>query len=285
MDKKIIDNLINQALSEDKAFSDITTKSLIAGNKISDAVIICKEDAVICGIDFAKKVFQKLDHSITVRSTVKDGAKVKKNTKILFIKGSTRAILSAERVALNFLTYLSGIATNTNHFVRAANNRKIQILDTRKTTPCLRAIERYAVKIGGGVNHRYDLQEMVLIKDNHREACAPKISITEAIDLCKKKSKGAIEIEVDNQKQFKEALSANPDIILLDNMSIPEMKKAVHLRNTSKHQPLLEASGGVNLKNISQIAKTGIERISIGALTHTHKSIDMSLELIKNKDN
>lgn len=278
-----INKLIAQALREDAVRKDITTNSLIPANHMSKGFIIAKEDAVICGLDIAKKVFQKLDPRVRFQSSLRDGARVKRNTKIAAVKGKTRALLTGERTALNFLGYLSGIATHTHHFVLKTRRSKAKILDTRKTTPGLRLLEKYAVKCGGGMNHRCDLSEMVLIKDNHREACDPHVSIPQAIRRIRRATRKILEIEVDNLNQFKQALAAGPDIILLDNMTCFQMKKAVAM-NTKiprKKRPLLEASGGITLQNVSAVAKTGVDRISIGALTHSHKAANISMELIK----
>src|SRR3989338_2995563 len=205
--------IVLQALQEDNAFHDITTQLLIDKNKISEAYIVAKEDAVLCGLDLAKKTFQKLDPRIQIRSSYKDGDKVTKNKKILSLNGKTRAILSGERVALNFLGHLSGIATLTHRFVKTAASSKVKIMDTRKTTPGLRALERMAVIAGGGTNHRVDLKDMILIKDNHRAALKTQLPIPKLIQNLRKKTNKILEIEVDNLVQLKAALGASPDII------------------------------------------------------------------------
>jgi len=278
-----LNKLIAQALREDAANKDITTNSLIPANHISQGVIIVKEDAILCGLDIAKQVFRKMDKKIHFRPLVKDGTKVKRGAKIAELKGKTRTLLTGERVALNFLGYLSGIATHTHQFVAKTRRSKAKILDTRKTTPGLRLLEKYAVKCGGGENHRSDLSELALIKDNHREACQPQLSIPQAIRCIRRKTKKKLEIEVDNLVQFKQALTANPDMILLDNMNCSQMKKAVTITRKILHKgrPLLEASGGITLRNVAAVAQTGVDRISIGSLTHSHKAIDVSLELIR----
>ncbi len=275
------DKIITQAFQEDAIRQDITTNLLVPLNKISEGCILFKEEGVVCGIEFAKQVFKKLDKSVKFSPLFKDGNPIKKNTKIVQIKGKTRALLSAERTALNFLGYLSGIATLTHQFVKQVKPYKAQILDTRKTTPGLRYLEKYAVKCGGGINHRVDLKEMVLIKDNHREVCHPQMSIPEIIALFRKKIKVPIEIEVDNFEQFKQAITVNPDIILLDNMTPVQMKKAVEFnkKNTQKKKILLEASGGITLRNVKKVAQAGVDRISVGALTHSHRAINVSMEI------
>jgi len=281
MDKKLFNNIITQALKEDAAKEDITTNALVPASSTTEAVILFKEDAVLCGLSIARQVFQNLDKNILFRTDLKDGDAVKKNSKVAFIKGKTRAILTGERTALNFLGYLSGIATNTRQFVDRIKPFKTKILDTRKTTPGLRELEKYAVRCGGGYNHRTSLKDMVLIKDNHRVISKRHLSLVEMIEQCRTKTKKPLEIEVDNLTQLQDALRGNPDYILLDNMSIPQLKQAVKITRSSSHKkPLLEASGGIRPNNVKAIAQTGVDRISIGALTHHRQAIDVSLEII-----
>jgi len=282
MELRALNHLIKQALHEDAAHKDITTNSLIPANQISQAIVIIREKAIICGLKVIEQVFKAQDPHIRFQAIHADGRKVKRNTIVAKLKGKTRALLTAERVALNFLGHLSGIATNTHQFVQKTHSTKVRILDTRKTTPGLRLLEKYAVKCGGGYNHRSDLSDLVLIKDNHRDACHPRLSIAEAIQCTKRKTRKTIEIEVDTLKQFKEALIANPDMILLDNMSCAQLKKAVAIARKipNKKRPILEASGGITIRNVAQVARTGIDCISIGSLTHTFNGIDVSLELI-----
>jgi len=283
MNNQKLDVLITQALREDAANKDITTNVLIPSNHVSEAAIIVNQEAVICGLALAKRVFQKLSPQIRFQTTFKDGANIAPGTQIATLKGKTRALLTGERTALNFLGHLCGIATKTYQFVQKTRQSKAQIFDTRKTTPGLRMLEKYAVTCGGGHNHRFDLENFVLIKDNHREACSPHLSIPQAIDRVREKTKKLIEIEVDNLTQFKQALSAHPDIILLDNMSCALMMKAVTMTYTiaRNKRPQLEASGGITLSNITAVAKTGIDRISIGSLTHSHNAVDINMELTK----
>jgi len=277
-----IDHLISKALEEDAHDMDITTNYLIPKESISEGFIVSKENSILCGIEIAKRLFQKLDPEIKFQAFFSDGDSLKKDNKIVHIKGKTRAILTGERTALNFLCYLSGISSNTNHFVKAVRPYKSQILGTRKTTPCLRKLEKYAVKCGGGINHRHNLKEMIMIKDNHRNIYHGKISLTDAILKFQKTHSEKIIVEVDTLAQFKEALNAQPNIILLDNMNLQQLRKAVKINKKlpSSKQSLLEASGGITLRNVRNIAKTGVDRISIGSLTHTHKAINMSLEVI-----
>lgn len=280
---KIIQQIITRALREDAADNDITTKSLIPFGQRSQALILIKEDAVVCGLTVMKKVFQELDPKTRIDSKFRDGARVRRNTVIASVYGKTRTLLTGERTALNFLAYLSGIATRTNRFAMLARHTRTQILDTRKTTPGLRDLDKYAVHCGGGYNHRRDLSEHVLIKDNHRTALHPALSIPEAIKKVRRQTRKKLEIEVDNLLQFDLALKARPDIILLDNMSCAQIRKAVQKTKTlpKQERPLLEASGGITLRNISAVARTGVDRISIGSLTHTHQAIDVSMELVK----
>lgn len=276
-----LNQLIRRALHEDAADDDVTTKALIPKQQISQAAILVKEDAIVFGIKVVERVFKLLDPRVQFQAIHSDGEKVKRGSVVAKLTGKTRAILTGERVALNFLGYLSGIATDTNKFVQETCHTKVKILDTRKTTPGLRILEKRAVKGGGGHNHRPDLSELVLIKDNHLNACHPHLSIAEAIKRARKKTKKAIEIEVETLSQFKEALSANPDIILLDNMNCAQMKKVVAITRKLPRakRPILEASGGITLRSVKRVAETGVDCISIGSLTHTHNGVDVSLEL------
>ena len=284
MNLKIIDKIIQQALDEDLHDGDITTNILIPSFLKSEAVITVKEPAIICGLPFARRVFQKLDRNIQLQFLVREGSSVKKGTTIILLRGKTRALLTGERVALNFLSYLSSIATKTHQFVEKVRPFNVKILDTRKTTPMMRIFERYAVGMGGGVNHRPNLNAMVMIKDNHHAACGHSESLEEMVKRIQKKTNKAVEVEVENIKQFKEAVAASVDIILLDNMSPAKIAEAVRWNRQQKitPKPLLEASGGIHLDNVVAYAKTGVDRISIGELTHSRKAIDISLDLIKN---
>ncbi|MCC6759502.1 MAG: carboxylating nicotinate-nucleotide diphosphorylase [Candidatus Omnitrophica bacterium] len=277
-EKNIISHIIQTALAEDRAYNDITTKTLVDKKQISQAYIISREDAVICGNAVIKEIFKKFDAKATVVSYHKDGDRIKKNEPVIFIKGPTATILSCERVSLNFLARLSGIATLTAEFVKQAG--KAKILDTRKTTPGLRELEKYAVVCGGGFNHRRDLSDMMLIKDNHLAAQAKDMTIADIIRKVRQEAKKKIELEVDTLKQFTEALQARPDIILLDNMTTAQLKTAVRLKKHAKSKVLLEASGGIDLRNIAKVAQTGVDRISIGQLTHSVKAVDFSLEFV-----
>ncbi len=274
--------IIAQALKEDIADGDITTDILISSHQISSAAIFAKEGAVLCGIEIVKKVFQALDKNIRVKALYQDGRRIKSGAKIISITGKTKAILTGERVALNFLSHLSGIATLTAQFVQEIHPFIMRILDTRKTTPGLRALEKYAVKCGGGQNHRANLSEWVLIKDNHIAACRKQIPLTALVKRAKRKTSKPVEVEVTNLKEFRQVLEASPDIILFDNMKSADIKKAaafLHTLKTTK-KPLLEVSGGITLKNVRTFARSGADRISVGALTHSPKAIDFSLEVL-----
>ena len=274
----IKDILIN-ALAEDIGTRDITTEAIIPSDKFVNAAFLAKEDCVICGLGEARVVFGLKDKKIKFTPLVKEGARVKRGKVIARISGKARGILTAERVALNFLSFLSGIATATREYVEAAKPRKVKIIDTRKTIPGLRILEKYAVRIGGGFNHRLSLDEMVMVKDNHLKVIGGHKKLTQLGRRYKS------EIEVEDLAGFRHALKLNPDIIMLDNMSIKDMKKAVSIRNnlspkTNRPSPKLEASGNITLKNIKKVASCGVDMISVGALTHSVKSVDISLEIL-----
>jgi nicotinate-nucleotide pyrophosphorylase (carboxylating) len=267
-----ISDIVKEALKEDIGKGDITTSSIVPASMKSKAIIIAKEEGVIAGLDIARDVFRELDRNIIFRKKVAEGDFVKKGEIIAEIEGSTRAVLSGERVALNFLQMLSGIATTTRKFVQLSG--EVVVLDTRKTTPCLRALEKYAVRVGGGSNHRFNLNEAVLIKDNHIEIAG---SVAKAIEMARKTGK-KIEVEVKNIKELAEAIEIKADIVLLDNMNVEQIKECVKfVRGRAK----VEVSGGVNLNNIKQIAKTGADYVSIGMLTHSPKALDISLYVLK----
>jgi nicotinate-nucleotide pyrophosphorylase (carboxylating) len=282
---------IKAALREDIGKRDLTSELIIPAEKNVNAVIITRQACMLCGLDIAKQVFKTQDKKIGFAPLARDGQYLKKDEVLARIKGKASSILTAERVALNFLTLLSGIATKTYEFVKAVRPYKVKVLDTRKTIPGLRELQKYAVRIGGGYNHRMSLSDMVLVKDNHIKVTRSQgHKVTSIIEKIRKKTgkKIKVEIEVKNLREFKEALKAAPDIIMLDNMKVSDIKKAVEIRRQmTKHYPLnairytlLEASGGITLKNVNKVASTGINMISVGALTHSVKSIDMSLEIL-----
>jgi nicotinate-nucleotide pyrophosphorylase (carboxylating) len=272
LSKNFIINTVKLALNEDLYPNGDITSELIKNNKIVKAKIISNENALVAGIDFAKLSFLLIDKKIKFKILKKDGSLVKKHSVIAIIEGIAKNILLAERVALNFLSHLSGIATKTNHFVKIVKG-KSKICCTRKTIPNMRVIQKYAVKVGGGLNHRFNLSDEYLIKDNH-------IASSNIIDVVKKaiqnKKGRKITVEVDNIKQLKKIIGLKFDRVLLDNMSIQNLKKSIKIIG-NKYQT--EASGNVNLKNIKKIASTKVNRISIGSLTHSVKAIDFKLEI------
>lgn len=278
LDPEKVDRIIRHALVEDIGRGDITTQLTIPKDKEIKAVLLLKEDCLICGLTVAERVFKLVNKDINFEPLVKEGKAAKSGKIIARISGKAASILTAERVALNLLSILSGIATKTREYVLEIEPFKTKITDTRKTIPGLRELEKYAVRIGGGYNHRIGLDEMILIKDNH-------IKVTEGYTKLPSVPKGyKIEIEVQNIEEFKHALRFKPDVIMLDNMNIKDIKLAVEIRNstpfTSHHpQTKLETSGGINLKSVKKIASCGVDIISIGELTDSVKAVDISLEV------
>ncbi len=274
------ERIIREALKEDIGRGDLTTNILVPPQAMAEAEIIMKEPAVICGMEIVSEVFKVLDRQVKIKILYPDGKFISKPQRVAVIKAKARAILTGERVALNFLGHLSGIATTTRAFVQAVKPYPAKILDTRKTQPGLRFLEKMAVRCGGGYNHRIRLDEMAMIKDNHL-AFSKEEALEKIIHRYRKQNK-TIEIEVTSLNQFQKALSAGTDIILLDNMNFSDMSTAVKMKRQlfGKRPPLLEASGGINLQNVRRIAQTGVDRISIGALTHSVKAINVSLELL-----
>ena len=274
-----VKQLIRQAIAEDMSHKDVTTKALIPETLMGKALIIIKGIGVIAGTDIAKQVFLKVDPKLEVDILIKDGTEAKAGDVAARVEGKTSSILRAERVALNFLQHLSGIASETSRYVQAVKGLATYITDTRKTTPGLRTLEKYAVYVGGGKNHRMHLADGILIKDNHiavlhRQGLIIKEIVTKARHKAPPELK--IEIEVKTPAEALQAAEAGADIIMLDNMSLNDMSQAVRL---VKGRALLEASGGVTLDNVRAVAETGVDRISIGALTHSPKALDISLEL------
>jgi nicotinate-nucleotide pyrophosphorylase (carboxylating) len=279
---KKIRPLIRQALKEDIGKGDITSQFTVGETACGLALVMAKQDGVLAGIDVCKEAFLAVDPELKAEVQIKDGEKVELGQVALTVQGKTRSILAAERTALNFLQHLSGIATLTNSFVEAVRGTRAKILDTRKTTPGLRALEKYAVACGGGQNHRMGLWDMVLIKDNHIEAAG---GVANAIRKVKEADHGRvkIEVEVQNLSQLEEALAEEPDIIMLDNMKPERMAEACRLvfshpaRDQGKLR--LEASGNVSIDNVRQIAECGVDFISVGAITHSAPAMDFSLQL------
>lgn len=272
--KNSINSLIILALTEDIGKGDITTNTLIPPNRKIRANIIAKQKGVIAGLPLISKIYKYLNKNIKVTLKVKDGAKVKEGQVVAIIKGPAHQILTGERTVLNFLGRLSGIATLTNQYVQKVREYGVTILDTRKTIPGWRELDKYAVKMGGGTNHRMGLYDAILIKNNH-------LAILGGIsNMNLRRSNIPFEIEARNLNEFTAALKMKPDIIMLDNMKLPEIKKAVQLRNKLSPKVKLEVSGGINLKNIRQFASTGVDYISVGALTHSAPALDIALHVI-----
>lgn len=269
-----IDKIILTGLKEDMPFGDITTDNLIDDNLKSEALLIAKDTGIIAGIDVAKRVFEIMDKKVVFDKRIEDGQRVKNGDIIAQIKGNTKALLKAERTALNLLQRLSGIATKTDILCEKIKGTNAKVVDTRKTTLGLRSLEKYAVKIGGGHNHRFSLSDGVMLKDNHIKAAG---GIKEAIQKIKKYIPHTIKVEVETEtlEQVREALEAGADIIMLDNMGVDNMKKAVKIISG---RAISEASGNVNLDSIFEIAKTGVDIISVGALTHSVSAFDISMK-------
>ncbi len=268
---------VKKALAEDIGSGDVTTDAIVPEKTQANGTIVLEEDAVIAGLEIAEAVFKQLDAEIRFAASYKDGARALKGKVIAEISGKARTLLTGERTALNILQRLSGIATLANSFVKAVDGLNVRIADTRKTTPNLRIFEKYAVLMGGGHNHRFGLYDAVLIKDNHINIAG---SIKEAVKRVKQNMPHTmtIEVETTNLKEVKDALTAGADVIMLDNMSIPMMKKAVAMINK---KAVVEASGNINIKNVRDVALTGVDIISIGALTHSYKAVQMSMEITK----
>jgi nicotinate-nucleotide pyrophosphorylase (carboxylating) len=268
--------LLRHAVEEDLGHGDITTSLLVPEENESRALYIAKGNFVLAGIPFAREVFNLLDRSTAFQVFFNEGSKVSKGSILAEVSGKTRVLLAGERTSLNILQRLSGIATLTSHFVDAVRGTKAKILDTRKTTPCHRFMEKYAVRMGGGVNHRFGLYDGILIKDNHIEEVG---GIKEAISRAKAGHHLArIEVEVETLKELKDAIAAGADIVMLDNMPVPAMAEAVKI---AKGRVTIEASGNISLRNVKQVAETGVDLISVGALTHSVTAADISLKIVK----
>ena len=272
LSKDFIRNTVKRALNEDLYPSGDITSSLVNNNKIIKVKLLSNENAIVGGLLFAKQAFNLVDNKIKFKIKKKDGSNVKKGSLIATIEGNARNILISERVALNFLSHISGIATKTNQFVKLAGS-KCKICCTRKTIPNIRVIQKYAVKLGGGTNHRFNLSDEFLIKDNHIASS----NIKKLVSLAIKNKKGRkITVEVDNLKQLNEIIGLKFNTILFDNMSIKNLKAGVKI---AKKYYETEASGNINLKTVKVVADTGVNRISVGSLTHSAKAIDFKLEI------
>tara|TARA_B100000575_G_scaffold45665_1_gene32901 strand:+ start:239 stop:1072 length:834 start_codon:yes stop_codon:yes gene_type:complete len=272
LSKEFIRSTVKLALNEDLFPSGDITSSLIENNKVVNVKLLSNQNAVIGGLLFAKQAFELIDNKIKFIVKKKDGSKVKKGSLIAIIKGRAKNILIAERVALNFLSHISGIATKTNEFVKLAG-KKTKICCTRKTIPNLRVIQKYAVKLGGGINHRFNLSDEYLIKDNHIASSDLKSLVLKAI---KNKRGKKITVEVDNLKQLKSIIGLKFNTVLLDNMNIKNLRESIKI---AKKYYETEASGNINLKTVKKIAATGVNRISIGSITHSANAIDLKLEI------
>ncbi len=268
--------LIKHAIEEDIGHGDITTNLLVPEANEAKALYIAKGNFVLAGMPFANEVFRILDSSVSFSIFYNEGAKVSRGDVLAEVAGKTRVLLAGERVSLNILQRLSGIATLASQFVDAVRGTKARILDTRKTTPCQRFMEKYAVRVGGGTNHRFGLYDGILIKDNHIEEVG---SITDAIARAKSGHHLArIEVEVENLKELQEAIEAGADIVMLDNMSVGDMTEAVLY---ARGKVTTEASGNISLANVREVAETGVDLISVGALTHSAAAADISMKIVK----
>jgi nicotinate-nucleotide pyrophosphorylase (carboxylating) len=272
LSKDFIRNTVKRALNEDLYPSGDITSSLVKNNKNIKIKLLANENAIVGGLLFAKQAFDLVDNKIKFKIKKKDGSNVKKGSMIATIEGNARNILIAERVALNFLSHISGIATKTNRFVKLAG-KKCKICCTRKTIPNIRVIQKYAVKLGGGTNHRFNLSDEFLIKDNHIASSNIKNLVALAI---KNKNGRKITVEVDNLKQLNEIMGLKFNTVLFDNMSVKNLKKGVKI---AKKYYTTEASGNINLKTVKEVSKTGIDRISVGSITHSANAIDFKLEI------
>ena len=278
LDPGLIARLVRNALDEDRAFEDATTLATVSPRLRGTATFLAKEDGILAGMPVALEAFRQLDPEAELNVHVPEGGAFTTGTVLAEATGLVQGILRAERVALNFLQRMSGIATLTNRFVSAVEGTRAVILDTRKTTPGLRDFEKYSVRCGGGTNHRRDLAAMAMVKDNHREALARmEQSLKDGVEAIRRRTPGIpVEIEIDSLDQLDAALAANPEWILLDNMDTLAMREAVQ-RVAGRAK--LEASGGVSLTTVRAIAATGVDAISVGALTHSARALDISLDL------
>ena len=273
INKNFINNVVKLALNEDLYPSGDITSSLIKNNKVIKLKLISNQKAIIGGLKFAEQTFQLIDKKIKFMIRKKEGSSVKKNDLIAIIEGKVQNILVGERVALNFISHISGVATKTNQFVKLVKEKKCKICCTRKTIPNMRVIQKYAVKLGGGINHRFNLSDEYLIKDNHISSSDIKTLVHSAI----KKQKGKkITVEIDNLNQLKKILGLKFSTVLFDNMSIKKLKAGVQI---AKKIYETEASGNINLKNVRKVASTGVNRISIGSITHSASAVDIKLEI------
>ncbi|MDD5070577.1 MAG: carboxylating nicotinate-nucleotide diphosphorylase [Candidatus Omnitrophica bacterium] len=279
--------MLKSALAEDIAGGDITSRLVIKGSPRIKAVVLAKENGVFCGVDILKEAFPATKKDVTLTLFKQDGDPLIRGEGVAQLFGSAKKILAYERVVLNFISMLSGVSTLTNQFVKKIQNTKVEIKDTRKTTPLFRNLQKYAVRVGGASNHRMRLDDAVLIKDNHLrvggylvDGQIDKEKFKPIIKLLRQKTSLPLEVEVETFSEFQAVAEFYPDIIMLDNFSLANLKKVVSFRNKYYPRIKLEASGGVNLTTILKIAKSGVDYISVGAITHSAKAIDFSLEIL-----
>jgi nicotinate-nucleotide pyrophosphorylase (carboxylating) len=278
-DRLRIDEIVDLAIAEDLGKGDITTDALIAGDQQGTGLIMAKREGILAGTEAAKQVFRRVDPKLKLELLLKDGARLKAGSTIASVSGSIASILKAERTALNFLQRLSGIASETDRYVERVQGLSVRIMDTRKTTPGLRLLEKYAVRVGGGQNHRMSLGDGILVKDNHLAMLRSQgLSIKQIVAEARQKAPRGLLVDVEAATVLEalEAAEAGADIVMLDNMSLDDMREAVR---TIHGRALLEASGGITLDNVRAVAETGVDLISIGALTHSVRALDISLEL------
>jgi nicotinate-nucleotide pyrophosphorylase (carboxylating) len=270
-------DLIDLALREDLSLGDITSEATVPAGRQATAAMCAKQDGVISGLETSRAVFARIDPSVTFEALIADGDRVARGTKLAVVSGNARSILAGERTALNFIQRLSGIATITAEYMSRVAGSGASVIDTRKTTPGMRALEKAAVRHGGGANHRFNLGDAVLIKDNHMAAVGGNHPIRDAVLAAKQRAPhtSKVEVEVVDLAGVREALGAGADIIMLDNMNLDEMREAVTLID---HRALVEASGGITLDTLADVATTGVDLISSGALTHSAPSLDISLD-------
>ncbi|HEX3724001.1 MAG TPA: carboxylating nicotinate-nucleotide diphosphorylase [Nitrolancea sp.] len=273
-----LERIVEFALEEDTAFGDITSELTVPAGRDASGIFLAKSDGVISGLSVVAEVFHQVDPTVRFAPLLNDGDRVSRGEKLAVVSGSARSILRGERVALNFLQRLSGVATSTARYVEATRDTDARIIDTRKTTPGMRVLEKAAVRHGGGHNHRIGLGDGILIKDNHLAAIGGPERIAIAVRAARKGAPHTlrVEVEVASLEELEQALAVRPDTILLDNMSVEEMAEAV--RRTAA-RALLEASGGITLESVRAVAQTGVNLISVGALTHSSRALDISLEL------
>ncbi len=281
---EITSKLIDLALREDIGPGDVTSGYFVPERRMARGLVVVKEDGVLAGVETAAEVFRRVDEKTEVHMMLESGSHVSAPACVLEVRGRSRALLTAERVALNFVQRLSGVATQTRAFVKRVEGTGVRILDTRKTTPGWRALEKAAVVAGGGTNHRMGLYDRAMVKDNHLVSEGGLEALQESINLLKKEKPGVrVELEADRLEQVRDFLSLDGvDFLLLDNMDLDSLREAVAMRGDGG--PLLEASGGVNLDTVAGIAATGVDFISVGALTHSARALDLSLEFLEDEE-